>query len=108
MYHYTDGASLDKIAASGTLHASRFPGDCALGEGVYATAKRPVSSTAALLRNNYGNASISDRHRVEAYVRLDADKVAARSGRDQLGRDVHVVAGGDLSLAGVDARFGRR
>jgi hypothetical protein len=50
-------SSLEKIDDAGRIHASRGPGDCALGEGVYFTAKPPRTSTASLLNNNYDSAA---------------------------------------------------
>ena len=108
LYHYTDTASLDNIASSGVIKRSTGPGDCALGEGVYMTAKPPRSSTASLLNNNYdGAAAHVDRSKVDAYVRVDNDRVGAISGRDQLGRDVF-VARGDLELSSAGASVGLR
>ena len=108
LYHYTDTESLGSISSSGVLKQSTGPGDCALGEGVYLTAKPPRSSSASLLDNNYDCAASSVQpSKVDAYVRVDADRVGARSGRDALGRDVFVVPG-DLHLASAGASIGRR
>ena len=101
LYHYTDSDSAGKIANSGRLKASTGPGDCALGQGVYMTAKPPKSSTSALLSNNYDGAAQSyGKDKVQSYVRVDADRVGAISGRRKLGRDVFVVPG-DLDLEGT-------
>jgi hypothetical protein len=102
LYHYTDSSSAGKIERSGRIHASSGPGDCALGEGTYFTAKPPRTSSDQLLSNNYDGASSSyDMSRVESYVRVDADRLPHRSGREDLGRDVFVVPGSvKLSSAG--------
>lgn len=108
LYHYTDSSSAAKIASSGSIHRSTGPGDCALGEGVYMTAKPPKSSTESLLSNNYdGAASSHGAGKVGSYVRVDADRVNAVSGRDTLGRDVFVVPG-NVNLSRSGARFGER
>ena len=109
LYHYTDSSSLDKISSSGRLKASTGPGDCALGEGVYMTAKPPRSSSSALLNNNYdGAASQYGSNKVDCFVRVDADKVGAVSGRDTLGRDVFVVPGRGVDLSKANAQIGYR
>ena len=105
LYHYTDGDSLGKIADSGRVKPSSGPGDCALGSGAYFTAKPPRSSTGGLLQNNYNGGG--DASRVEGYVRVDTDRVNARSGRDELGRDVFVVPGG-VNLSKANAKLGYR
>ena len=110
LYHYTDNASAGRIKASGRINPSVGPGDCALGTGTYLTAKQPRSSSASLLANNYGSASGS-RDKVESFIRVDADRVGASSGRAALGRDVWVVPGGvDLKSAGasVGSRSSKR
>lgn len=107
LYHYTDDSSLEAIKRSGYIKSSVGPGDCALGEGVYFTAKPPRSSTGALLENNYGSQSWAKSEKTQGYVRVDADKVDAKSGRDQLGRDVRVVEG-DVSLASSGSKTGHR
>ena len=111
LYHYTDAASASAIGRSGTIRQSVGPGDCSLGEGVYMTSKPPSKSSAHLLANNYGSSSSSSssKSRVEAYVRVDADRVAHSGGRGKakLGRDVFVV-GGDVKLSSAGARVGRR
>merc|ERR1712050_240691 len=106
---YSDSSSLDKISSSGRLLASTGPGDCALGTGVYMTAKPPRSSTATLLRNNYDSAAFSyNSSKVQGYVRVDADKVVAVNGRKELGgRDVFVVPG-DVDLPHANAKIGYR
>ena len=72
------------------------------------TAKPPRSSDSALLHNNYDGAASSVRSsKVQSYVRVDADKVNAFNGRDQLGRDVFVVPG-DVHLAKSSAKLGHR
>jgi len=72
------------------------------------TAKPPRSSDSALLLNNYDGAGSSmGSSKVRSYVRVDADKVRARSGREELhGRDVFVVPG-DVTL-GKSAKLGHR
>lgn len=108
LYHYTDSSSAAKIASSGKIRRSTGPGDCALGEGVYMTAKPPKSSTSSLLSNNYDGASSSyGSSKVESYVRVDADRVNAVSGRDALGRDVFVVPG-DVKLSRSGGHIGER
>ena len=108
LYHYTDSSSLDAIERSGKLKRSSGPGDCALGEGVYFTAKPPRSSSSSLLANNYdGAAPHTSSSRVESYVRVDASKVDYTSGRDRLGRDVFVVPG-DVKLRKAGAYLGDR
>ena len=108
LYHYTDRDSASAIASSGQLMASRGPGDCALGEGVYFTAKPPRSSSSALLHNNYdGGASAHTDSKVGAYVRVEADRVNYQNGRADLGRDVFVVPG-DVSLSQAGAKLGVR
>ena len=108
LYHYTSSSSLDAIESSGKIKRSTGPGDCALGEGVYFTAKPPRSSTANLLSNNYDGAATSHgRSQVESYVRVDADRVNYRSGRSDLGRDVFVVPG-DVKLSKASAYLGDR
>ena len=47
------------------------------------------------------------RDRVESFVRVDADRVKYRSGRDELGRDVFVVPG-DVNLRKAGAKLGDR
>ena len=72
------------------------------------TAKPPRSSTETLLNNNYdGAASSYGSSKVQSYVRVDADRVGAISGRKELGRDVFLVPG-DLALGNVGAKFGQR
>ena len=102
LYHYTSSSSLDQIESSGKLKKSTGPGDCALGQGVYFTAKPPRSSTNSLLNNNYdGAAGAYGSSHVESYVRVDADKVNYKSGRSDLNRDVFVVPGNvNLNKAG--------
>jgi membrane-bound ClpP family serine protease len=75
---------------------------------VYLTAKQPGSSTDGLLQNNYGDAHTASDTKVQGYVRIEADKIQARSGRDVLGRDVHVVPGTGLDIKKLGARFGSR
>jgi hypothetical protein len=106
LYHYTTDSSASAIKSSGRINASRGPGDCSLGEGVYLTGKAPKCRSDNLLSNNYGG-STSSKSRVESYVRVDADKVGARSGQDQLGRNVWVVDG-DLHLKNANAKVGQR
>merc|ERR1712187_79829 len=104
LYHYTSTSSAEAIRSSGKIEASTRAGDCALGEGVYFTSKAPVCSKSSLLENNYGNAC-ADSSRVESYVKVDANKVNATSGKDRLGRDVYVVKGDvDLASAGASVR----
>ena len=104
----TSSSSADAIQRSGKLKRSAGAGDCALGEGVYFTAKAPRSSSASLLANNYeGAASSYGGSHVEAYVRVDAHKVKARSGRDTLGRDVFVVPG-NVRLDKANTKVARR
>mmetsp|Transcript_93196 Transcript_93196/g.240841 ORF Transcript_93196/g.240841 Transcript_93196/m.240841 type:complete len:187 (+) Transcript_93196:68-628(+) len=100
LYHYTTADSAASIRDSGYMRGSRGPSDAALGEGTYLTAKPPRSSTESLLKNNYDSgAHAVDASRVEAYVRVDAERVRAVSGRADLGRDVWVVPGKQLGLA---------
>lgn len=106
LYHYTDSDSLSKIASSGKINKSTGPGDCVLGEGVYLTAKTPNCSSKNLLANNYDGA-VGSATRVEGYVRVDADKVQARSGQDELGRNVWVVPG-NLDLGSANAKLSTR
>jgi hypothetical protein len=109
LYHYTDSTSLKSIQSSGRLNRSTGPGDCALGEGVYFTAKTPRSSSSTLLSNNYGASSSYDASRVSSYVRVDADRLDYRSGRNELGRNVFVVPGDvELCKVGAHTRFGNR
>jgi len=93
LYHYTDADSIKKIASSGQLRPSLArTGDAALGSGVYFTSKPPNSSNATLMNNNYDSAASSvSARKVQSYVRVDADKVNAVSGKGYLGRDVYVV-----------------
>eukprot|EP00658_Telonema_sp_P-2_P063263 TRINITY_DN51986_c0_g1_i1.p1 TRINITY_DN51986_c0_g1~~TRINITY_DN51986_c0_g1_i1.p1 ORF type:complete len:120 (+),score=27.58 TRINITY_DN51986_c0_g1_i1:27-386(+) len=90
----------DVYKRQGRINASTRP--CALGEGVYFSAKPPRSSSSNLLKNNYGPGS-HNSSRVESYVRVDADSLpTVVNGREQLnGRDVFVVPGSVvLSSAG--------
>ena len=80
----------------------------ALGPGVYFTSKPPQSSNSTLLTNNYDGAASSNAHKVAAYVRIDADKVNYRSGKDELGRDVYVVPGNGVDLTDKGAVGGYR
>ena len=105
LYHYTDSSSLAKIETSGYIKASQGPGDCSLGKGVYMTAKVPETSSKSLLENNYNGSSKTTK--VEGYVRVDANKVQATSGRDTLGRNVFVVKG-DVDLKTSGAKTGIR
>ena len=111
LYHYTDSRSIHKIASSGYLQPSQARhGDAALGTGVYFTTKPPQSSNSTLLRNNY-NTDAAPRSKVQAYVRVDADKVNYKSGHSRLQRDVYVVPGGNgvnLSKAGATGGFRKR
>ena len=108
LYHYTSSSAAHAISRSGTIKASKGPGDCALGQGVYMTAKPPTKSSEHLLRNNYGS-SAADASKVEAFVRLDADCVRHSGGRGkaELGRDVFVVKG-DIKLSKTAGRVGAR
>ena len=81
-------------------------GDCALGEGVYFTPKTPNCKTENLLENNYGTRN-ANKEKVGGYVRVDADKVKAISGRNELGRNVFKVPG-NLNLDGTNAKAGVR
>ena len=110
LYHYTEASSLSQIRESSWLAPSTSASDMSLGEGVYFTAKPPRASSETLLRNNYDGAADGVRpSRVESYVRVDADRVGAESGRDRLGRDVWVVPGVDgVRLHGTGATFGHR
>mmetsp|Transcript_30477 Transcript_30477/g.89788 ORF Transcript_30477/g.89788 Transcript_30477/m.89788 type:complete len:117 (-) Transcript_30477:861-1211(-) len=109
LYHYTDKDSIHKIATSGELRPSTDTrSDCALGPGVYFTSKPPQSSNSTLLTNNYDGAASSNAHKVAAYVRIDADKVNYRSGKDELGRDVYVVPGNGVDLTDKGAVGGYR
>ena len=111
LYHYTNDESARMIEQSGRIRASAGPGDCALGEGVYMTAKPPRTSTDSLLENNYAGAGRAGQKadRADAYVRVDADQVRHSGGRGkrELGRNVFVVPG-DLDLAGAGAYIGKR
>ena len=108
LYHYTDPSSASAIASSGKLKRSTGRGDCALGEGVYFTAKPPKSKSSALLNNNYGGASsLRGESKVSAYVRIEADSVNYHNGRRDLGRDVFVVRG-DVDLRQSGAKLGQR
>ena len=108
LYHYTDPSSASAIASSGKLKRSTGRGDCALGEGVYFTAKPPKSKSSALLNNNYGGASsLLGESKVSAYVRIEADSVNYHNGRRDLGRDVFVVHG-DVDLRQSGAKLGQR
>jgi len=110
LYHYTNDESARKIEQSGRIRASAGPGDCALGEGVYMTAKPPRTSSSSLLQNNYdGAGSAGKADLVEAYVRVDADLVRHSGGRgkQELGRNVFVVPG-DVDLADAGAYIGKR
>ncbi len=107
LYHYTDEKSLASIKTSGILRGSSNSGDCALGEGVYFTAKAPRSSSEGLLKNNYGTSS-KNQERVEGYVRIDADKVNSINGRNSLGRDVHLVPQKSLDIKKIGAKYGTR
>jgi hypothetical protein len=72
------------------------------------TAKPPRSSDSALLGNNYdGAASSMGSSKVQSFVRVEADKVGAISGRATLGRDVFVVPG-DVALGSASAKLGYR
>ena len=107
LYHYTDSSSLSSIESSGRIKQSTDTvSDCKLGKGVYLTAKPPRASSDSLLQNNYASAGHKHSDKVEAYVRVDADKVSSRMG-NMAGRNVHVVPG-DLSLQDVGAKFGYR
>jgi hypothetical protein len=110
LYHYTEASSLSQIRDAGWLAPSTSASDTSLGAGVYFTAKQPRASSDALLRNNYDGASAGvHASRVESYVRVDADRVGAVSGRDALGRDVFVAPSADgVHLQGTGARFGYR
>ena len=109
LYHYTDASGAKAIAKSGHLRASkRINGDCALGEGTYFTSKPPQTSTHNLLTNNYGRETRANMPKAQAYVRVDAASVKAKSGCKQLGRDVYVVPGNGVSLASVSAKIGQR
>ena len=92
LYHYTDANALGKIAESGQLNPSLAASgrDAALGSGVYFTSMPPQSGNSRLLNNNYDSARVNP-NKVEAYIRVPADQVAARSGSDVLGRSVYVV-----------------
>lgn len=59
LYHYTDKSSLSHIVDSGVIRASKGPGDCRLGEGVYATALPPRTSSEKLSKNNWGKPKTS-------------------------------------------------
>lgn len=106
LFHYTSSDSLGKIRQTGHIQPSSSAGDCALGSGVYFTAKQPRASSDGLLKNNYDGAGGAP-HRVEAYVRVDADKVNGKSGRTDLGRDVFVVPGA-VNLEKANAKAGYR
>ena len=106
LYHYTSGASLAQIQDSGVIRASRGPGDCALGVGVYATALPPRTNNASLVANNWGARKSASTSKVDAYVRIDADRVDYTSGRDALGRNVFKVHGDvNLGLAAAQCRL---
>jgi hypothetical protein len=104
LYHYTSQASADHIQESGELAASASGH---LGGGSYFTAKAPRSSTANLLHNNYRSEAEHLMSKTQAYVRVDADKVNALSGRAALGRDVFVVPS-NVNLAEAAGRVGKR
>jgi hypothetical protein len=112
LYHYTDSSSASKIQDSGTIRSSTHSSDCALGRGVYLTAKPPRTSTNNLLDNNYaGAAGTRGADKVQSYVRVDADRVAGAvdNGRGSLGRDVFVHRGDlNLSAAGAKVRAPRQ
>ena len=73
------------------------------------TAKPPRTGTGNLLSNNYdGAASSYGSNKVQGYVRVDADKVGAVSGRSTLGRDVFVVPGNGVKLSQANAKLGYR
>ena len=105
LYHYTSPAGLAAIRDSGVIKASRGPGDCALGAGVYATALPPRTNDAALVANNWGPQKSASTAKVEACVRIDADRLGGyTNGRAELGgRDVFRIPG-DVKLDAVDAR----
>lgn len=105
LYHYTDRESAQQIQEFGKISASCGPGDCALGPGVYATSKAPNCSSETLTKNNWNSSSKTTR--TEAYIRLDANKVTAQSGMDELGRNVWKVPG-DVDLKSANAKVGYR
>jgi len=80
-----------------------------LGRGVYLTGKVPKCTSSSLLTNNYGSSKIHKERaaKTKSYVRVDADKVGAYDGADQLGRNVWKVQG-DLDLRNKNAKFGYR
>jgi len=107
-YHYTDRASAEAIKRSGRINPSTGPGDCALGTGTYVTPKAPNCSKANILSNNYGCAGSPGDNRADAYVKIPAGSVEAISGKDTLGRDVHVIRGAvDLKSTGAVVRTRR-
>ena len=110
LYHYTDKESAKKIQQSGVLRPSRLRnGDCALGEGVYFTSKPPQCTSDNLMKNNYGGASSARRPKTQAYVRVEKDRVCARNGGKDLGRDVYVVhTTRDLKLGKAGVKMGER
>lgn len=69
----------------------------------------PTKSFKHLLKNNYGSSSAAAASKVEAYVRVDADRVQHSGGRGkaELGRDVFVVKG-DVKLGKSGGRVGKR
>ena len=62
------------------------------------------------MNNNYdGAAPFVDPGKVQSYIRVDADKVHAKNGKDELGRDVFVVpTNRPLNLSGKGAVGGFR
>mmetsp|Transcript_5238 Transcript_5238/g.12747 ORF Transcript_5238/g.12747 Transcript_5238/m.12747 type:complete len:181 (-) Transcript_5238:44-586(-) len=110
LYHYTDTSSASNIQQSGYVKQSTSSSDCALGQGVYLTAKAPRASSQSLLSNNYAaGASARGASKVESYVRVDADRVRSNltNGRDALGRDVFLHKG-DLDLGAAGGKVGKR
>jgi len=104
LYHYTDSKSARDIESSGVVKASSRG---AMGKGTYLTAKPPRCSSNRLLENNYGGIHASKQSKVDAYVRVDADRVQAQNGRNNLGRDVWKT-NGNIYLDKTGAFAGQR
>ena len=78
------------IQESGTIEAStRGLG----GSGTYVTPKLPRCNDDAILSNNYGGGTGNKGHRVQSYIRMDADELNAQRVHDAGGRNVWKVDG---------------
>lgn len=100
LYHYTSVKAAKAIAQTGYIKAStNVKHDAALGVGAYFTSKPPQTSTHNLFVNNYGAVGHHKPSDAKAYVRIPANEVSARNGKNSLdGRDVYLVPGRAVPL----------